>query len=129
MDSDTFCTAHTCRSPSPLAAHSLAETRPTLLHVEMKMALVGLVCIRTKHRPKSSAGVIVKELYEFSRLIGRDGRGHWPRGSHRGHTDWGRRILGPVVEHRNLLTRGKHEFGNIDRVGKRVLAQWLVGAA
>src|SRR6476661_10102579 len=35
-------------------------------------------------------------------------------------------ILGPVVQHRNPLTRGKHEFWDIDGVGKRVLAQWLV---
>ena len=48
----------------------LAETRPTLLHVKMKMALVGLVRIRSKNRPKCSAGVIVKELHEFSSLIG-----------------------------------------------------------
>jgi hypothetical protein len=51
---------------------------------------------------------------------------HWPNGSHRGHANWVRRILGPVVEHRNPLTRGKHEFWDIDRVGKRVFAQWLV---
>jgi hypothetical protein len=65
-----FCTAHFRHSPSSLAPRSLAETRPTLLHVEMKMALVGLVCIRSKHRPKSSAGVIVKVFDEFSLLIG-----------------------------------------------------------
>src|SRR6476661_326590 len=35
-------------------------------------------------------------------------------------------ILGPVVEHRNPLARGKYEFWDIDGVGKRVLAQWLV---
>src|SRR6476469_269844 len=42
------------------------------------------------------------------------------------HTDWVRRILGPVVEHRNPLARGKYEFWDIDRAGKRVFAQWLV---
>src|SRR6478736_9788288 len=125
--------AHFRRSPSSLAPRSLAETRPTLLHVEMKMALVGLVCIRSKYCPKGRASVIVNVFHQFSLLIGRNGRGHWHRGSHRGHMDWVRQrdrrsegILGPVVQHRNPLTRGKYEFWDIDRVGKRVLAQWLV---
>jgi hypothetical protein len=48
----------------------LAKARPTLLHVEMKMVLMSFVGIRSEHRPKGLASVIVKAFHEFSLLIG-----------------------------------------------------------
>ena len=38
---------------------SLTEARaPSLLHVEMKMALVGLICTRPEHCAEDAAGVV-----------------------------------------------------------------------
>src|SRR5262245_1289655 len=67
------------------------------------------------------------------------GRLRWPRPLALtppcGHTNWVRQRegrtegilgLGPVVKHCNPLTRCKHELRDIDRVGKRVLAQRLI---
>jgi hypothetical protein len=48
----------------------LAECRAPFLHVEMKVALVGLVCIWSKHRTKGPAGVIMKVFHEFGLLVG-----------------------------------------------------------
>jgi hypothetical protein len=48
----------------------LAECRTPFLHVEMKMVLVSFIGIRSKHRPKGPASVIVKIFHEFGLLVG-----------------------------------------------------------
>ena len=46
---------------------SLTEApAPSLLHIEVKMALVGLIGARPQHRAKDAAGVVAHRFQEYS---------------------------------------------------------------
>ena len=46
---------------------SLTEApTPSLLHIEMKMTLVGLIGARPQHRAKDAAGVVAHRFQEYS---------------------------------------------------------------
>ena len=44
---------------------SLTEAGATLLHIEMKVVLMGFVGVWPEHRPKRVAGIIVNLLHEI----------------------------------------------------------------
>lgn len=102
---------------------------PPLFHIHVQMVLVGFICIGPKYRAKGLARLIVYRFQKVSLAVVQtdsyslyfDSLTRYPTRVVQGQRRAGRTI-GRVLDHGNLLSRGKHEIGDVDCIGECMFA-------